>query len=46
MVKNDNIEIREMMNLTILLDYDVIDGAPMARFVYELVKNIETGILL
>ncbi len=45
-VKNDKIEIREIMNMTILIDHDVIDGAPMARFVNELVKNIESGILL
>ncbi len=45
-VRNDKIEIREIMNMTLLLDHDVIDGAPMARFVKELVKNIEKGILL
>jgi pyruvate/2-oxoglutarate dehydrogenase complex dihydrolipoamide acyltransferase (E2) component len=41
-VINDEIHIREMMNMTILLDHDVIDGAPMARFVKHLVRNIES----
>lgn len=42
-VIDDKIEIREMLNMTILLDHDVIDGAPMARFISELSKNIENG---
>jgi pyruvate/2-oxoglutarate dehydrogenase complex dihydrolipoamide acyltransferase (E2) component len=45
-VKDDQIVIREIMNLTVLLDHDVIDGAPMARFIVELTKNIEGGIFL
>ncbi len=45
-VKNDKIEISEILNMTVLLDHDVVDGAPMARFVNELVKNIENGIFL
>jgi len=40
---NQNIEIREMLNLTILLDHDVMDGAPMARFIRDLSGNIENG---
>jgi pyruvate/2-oxoglutarate dehydrogenase complex dihydrolipoamide acyltransferase (E2) component len=43
-VINDKIEIREIMNMTILLDHDVIDGANMARFISALSKNIENGI--
>lgn len=42
-VIDDAIVIREMLNMTILLDHDVIDGAPMARFISDLVKNIESG---
>jgi len=34
------------MNITVLMDHDVIDGASMARFINELTKNIETGIFL
>ncbi len=45
-VIDDKIEIREILHLTVLLDHDVIDGAPMARFVNELAKNIESGIFL
>ena len=42
-VINDNIEIREILNMTVLIDHDVVDGAPMARFIAELTKNIETA---
>jgi len=45
-VKDNQIEIGEILNMTILLDHDVIDGAPMARFINELSKNIENGIFL
>lgn len=43
-VVNDEIVIREILNMTILLDHDAIDGAPMARFVKDLIRNIETGV--
>jgi pyruvate/2-oxoglutarate dehydrogenase complex dihydrolipoamide acyltransferase (E2) component len=39
----DNVEIREILNMTILVDHDVIDGAPMVRFINELSANIENG---
>lgn len=42
-VINNEIQIREILNMTILLDHDVIDGAPMARFLKELNRNIEKG---
>lgn len=45
-VVNDKIEIREMLNMSILIDHDVIDGAPMARFIRELSSNIEKGLFL
>jgi len=45
-VIEDRIEIREILNMSILLDHDVIDGAPMARFISELSKNIENGLNL
>jgi len=45
-VIDDKIEIREILNMTVLLDHDVIDGAPMARFIKELSQNIEDGIFL
>ena len=42
-VVDDQIAIREIMNMTVLFDHDVIDGANMARFISELSKNIEEG---
>lgn len=42
-VIEDRIEIREILHLTILLDHDVVDGAPMARFISELSENMESG---
>lgn len=45
-VLKNEIVIREMLNMTILLDHDVIDGADMARFVNALTKNIENGVCL
>ena len=45
-VADNKIEIREMLNMTVLLDHDVMDGAPMARFIRELSNNIRNGIFL
>ncbi|MBS4029477.1 MAG: 2-oxo acid dehydrogenase subunit E2 [Ignavibacteriales bacterium] len=45
-VINDKIEVREIMNVTVLMDHDVIDGASMARFIGVLTKNIEKGLFL
>lgn len=45
-VIDDKIEIREIMNMTILMDHDITDGAHMARFINMLTKNIEKGIFL
>jgi len=42
-VVNDTVEIREYLKMTILMDHDVVDGAPAARFVSRLVELIETG---
>ena len=42
-VINDKIEIREILNATLLLDHDVVDGAPMARFVKDMTRYIEKG---
>jgi pyruvate/2-oxoglutarate dehydrogenase complex dihydrolipoamide acyltransferase (E2) component len=45
-VVDDKVEIREVLKMTILLDHDVIDGAPMTRFLSNLSENIEKGIEL
>jgi pyruvate/2-oxoglutarate dehydrogenase complex dihydrolipoamide acyltransferase (E2) component len=42
-VIDDTIQIREILNVTILLDHDVIDGLPMARFIDDLSTNIKMG---
>jgi pyruvate/2-oxoglutarate dehydrogenase complex dihydrolipoamide acyltransferase (E2) component len=42
-VVENNIEIREILNLTVLLDHDVVDGGLMARFISALTSNIEKG---
>ena len=45
-VIKDRIEIREMLNMTILIDHDVVDGAPMVRFIRDLSNNLENGLFL
>lgn len=45
-VVDDKIEIRQILNMTVLLDHDVIDGGVMARFISDLSANIERGIEL
>lgn len=42
-VVEDRIEIREYLDLTISVDHDVVDGAPMARFVQHFRELIESG---
>lgn len=41
-VRGGNIEVRDIMNLTVMFDHDVVDGSPAARFVDKLVKNFES----
>lgn len=42
-VVEGRIEPREILDLTIVFDHDVIDGAPAARFAQRLVELIESG---
>jgi pyruvate/2-oxoglutarate dehydrogenase complex dihydrolipoamide acyltransferase (E2) component len=42
-VIEDRIEIREYLDLTISIDHDVVDGAPMVRFVNHFRELIESG---
>ena len=42
-VFENEVRIREILNMTILVDHDVIDGAPMVRFLDDLTNYIETG---
>jgi pyruvate/2-oxoglutarate dehydrogenase complex dihydrolipoamide acyltransferase (E2) component len=42
-VIDNEIKIREILNMTILVDHDVIDGSPMVRFLSDLTEYLETG---
>jgi pyruvate/2-oxoglutarate dehydrogenase complex dihydrolipoamide acyltransferase (E2) component len=42
-VVEGRIEPRELLNLTVIFDHNVINGAPAARFVHRLVDLIESG---
>jgi pyruvate/2-oxoglutarate dehydrogenase complex dihydrolipoamide acyltransferase (E2) component len=42
-VLEGRIEPREILNLTVAFDHDVVDGAPAARFVRRLLELIESG---
>jgi len=42
-VFKNEVKIREILNMTILVDHDVIDGAPMVRFLDDLTDYIESG---
>ena len=42
-VVDDHIEPREMLNLTVGFNHDVVDGAPAARFVQRLVELIKSS---
>lgn len=42
-VIDDKVAVREILNSTILLDHDVVDGAPMARFIDCLSEKIKNG---
>jgi pyruvate/2-oxoglutarate dehydrogenase complex dihydrolipoamide acyltransferase (E2) component len=37
------IEPREILNLTVMFDHDIVDGAPATRFARRLVELIESG---
>jgi pyruvate/2-oxoglutarate dehydrogenase complex dihydrolipoamide acyltransferase (E2) component len=42
-VVDGRIEPREILNLTVTFDHDIVDGAPATRFVSRLVELIERG---
>lgn len=42
-VINHEVKSREILNITVLVDHDLIDGAPMVRFLGDLTEFIETG---
>lgn len=42
-VINDEIEIREVLNLAFVFDHDVVDGTPIARFIGRLTELIQNA---
>ena len=42
-VYKGEIQIREILHLTVLIDHDVVDGMPAAKFVDDLVRKMEAG---
>ena len=42
-VVGESIAIREFLDVTILFDHDVTDGAPVARFVERFRELLESG---
>jgi pyruvate/2-oxoglutarate dehydrogenase complex dihydrolipoamide acyltransferase (E2) component len=42
--REERIEVREYLSLTLSMDHDVIDGAPAARFATHLKELIEGGV--
>jgi len=45
-VVNHQIEVRKYLSVTISIDHDIIDGAPVARFIQRLKKLVESGYRL
>jgi pyruvate/2-oxoglutarate dehydrogenase complex dihydrolipoamide acyltransferase (E2) component len=45
-VIENEIKIREILNMTILVDHDLIDGAQMVRMLNDLTKQMESGTLI
>jgi pyruvate/2-oxoglutarate dehydrogenase complex dihydrolipoamide acyltransferase (E2) component len=42
-VLNGRIEAREVLHMTVLVDHDVVDGAPASRWISTLVRAMENG---
>ncbi len=42
-VIDGRVETREILNLTVTFDHDIVDGGPATRFVRRLVELIESG---
>ncbi|MCL6571942.1 MAG: 2-oxo acid dehydrogenase subunit E2 [Bacillus sp. (in: Bacteria)] len=42
-IVNDKIEIREYLYMTVLVDHDIIDGAPAVRALSKLTELVESG---
>lgn len=42
-VVDHRIEVRTYMSVTVSFDHDIVDGAPVTRFIQRLKKQVETG---
>lgn len=42
--RGDEVVVAEVLHLTVLIDHNAVDGAPMARFIAALTENIEAGV--
>jgi pyruvate/2-oxoglutarate dehydrogenase complex dihydrolipoamide acyltransferase (E2) component len=42
-VVNDEVKVREILNMTILVDHDLVDGALMVHLLKDLTNSIESG---
>jgi pyruvate/2-oxoglutarate dehydrogenase complex dihydrolipoamide acyltransferase (E2) component len=42
-IHDGTIQNREILHITVLIDHDVVDGVPAARFVEGLAKQMECG---
>jgi pyruvate/2-oxoglutarate dehydrogenase complex dihydrolipoamide acyltransferase (E2) component len=45
-VVDGKVQIRQVLDLTITVDHNVVDGAPAARFVADMRRLIETAEVL
>jgi pyruvate/2-oxoglutarate dehydrogenase complex dihydrolipoamide acyltransferase (E2) component len=45
-VIDGHVQVRDVLNLTLAIDHDVVDGAPAARFAAELREIVETAAVL
>jgi len=45
-VENNEIMIRQILNMTVLMDHDVVDGMTMAKFISDFTGRIKEGIFL
>jgi hypothetical protein len=43
-VVDNEIKIMEILNMTVLVDHDLVDGAPMVRLLKDLTSSIEKGV--
>ena len=44
-IKDGDVVAGEVVHMSVIMDHDVIDGAPMARFIDDLTATIESGRL-